>query len=172
MRRYDVIHAAFHTPRADVVLDPAFGASGPVDDGRTIWDAGHVERHSDESEALAAVANSADRIVVVAGSSYDARNRKANDVIGRAVGPTAVEDLLDALRTGPGERMDWMTMGNPALAFLDGKTLLAVVQCLPPDYIRCPELWGGDAPLRNPQALARWMTLHSDPEQGVPIGRR
>lgn len=121
-----------------------------------------MERSTKESEDLAAAVASADRVVVVAGSSYDASNRKVNVVIGEVAGRAAVEGLLEALTTGPGERMDWMTVGNPTVAFLKGRSLLAAVQCLPPDYLRCPELWGGDAPLRHPSTLERWLNLYSE----------
>jgi len=114
----------------------------------------------DEFATLSAAVIRADEVVVVRGNGFDVAHRSANEILGRSAGRGSVDDLLDALMLLPGERMDWMTLGSPTLAFLGQRRLLAAVQCLLPDYVRCPELWEGDAPLRSPETLRSWFDRH------------
>ncbi len=119
-----------------------------------------------ESALLLAAVASADEVVVVVGSEFDVANRSANEILGRAAGRESLDDLLEALSFGPGERMDWMTLGTPTLAFLHQQQLLAAVQCVLPDYVRCPQLWAGDIPLLGPESLQSWFRRHGIPWDG------
>lgn len=105
---------------------------------------------------LSRVVLESDRVVVVAGHEFDPDHRKRNEVLADVREPD-LDSLVAALTLGDGERMAWMRLGDPSLAFLRGRSLVAVVQCLLPGYVRCDEIWQGDAPLQDSRALERWL---------------
>ena len=114
----------------------------------------------DECELLALAIGNADCVIVAAGPTYDPKHRASNTVLARATDRQSVLDMQHALETGPGPRMDWMTPGDVTIAFLLHRVLLAAVKLLAPDYIRCEELWVGDAPLADPATLQAWFRGH------------
>ena len=110
---------------------------------------------------LATLLEATELAVVVEGSSFDARRRKANRVLGRADDAVALSELRAALRCVFGaERRALMTPGEPSIAlFAAGRDYLAAVTVVGPDRIRSDGLLDGDVALADPERLARWLAV-------------
>lgn len=106
---------------------------------------------------------------------FNPKKRKSNHVLARTGDRELIKNAISGLAFGDGPRFDWMTPGAPTLVFLEGRTVLAAVRCLQPGYIRCAELWEGDAPLEDGGSIeallvgfgADW--LRSTAEEGEPL---
>jgi hypothetical protein len=109
--------------------------------------------------SLAAMLGSTKLAVVVEGSGFDARRRKANRVLGRVDEAVALSELRAALRCVPGaERAALMTPGEPSIGlFAAGRVYLGAVTVVGPSRIRSVGLLDGDAALAEPERLARWL---------------
>jgi hypothetical protein len=110
---------------------------------------------------LAALLEATELAVVVEGSSFDARRRKANRVLGRADEAAALLELRAALRCVSGaERTALMTPGEPSIAlFAAGRDYLTAVTVIGPGRIRSYGLLDGDVLLAEPERLARWLAV-------------
>ena len=112
----------------------------------------------DDAAGFEALLGRTTKAVIVAGSVYDSRRRKNNEVLASEDRPEALHALRVALRLQPGgQRYDWMTPGEPTLALEDAEgNVLATVTCLLPDFVRSSAL-EGDAPLAQPGLLGAWL---------------
>jgi hypothetical protein len=115
-----------------------------------------------EFSGLASVFDASDHVQVVAGSSFDPRHRRANTVLADIRDPRLLTSLAEALVAGPEGDVSMMTVGDPSIAFLRGRELIAVVQCLP-GYVRCNAIWPSDARLANAAALEHWLATVVQP---------
>jgi hypothetical protein len=91
----------------------------------------------------------------VRGPIFDAKNRTANDVIVTVRAHNAIDRLLVALSAEPSDA-SIMSPGDPTIALLSERRMLASIHVVG-GYIRCPELWEGDARLTDPARLAQWL---------------
>jgi hypothetical protein len=110
---------------------------------------------------LAALLEATELAVVVEGSSFDARRRKANRVLGRADEGAALSELRAALRCEFGaERPVLMTPGGPSIAlFGAGRDYLTTVTLVGSSRIRSHGLLDGDVPLAEPEHLTHWLAV-------------
>ena len=108
---------------------------------------------------FAALLQEAELALVVEGSHFDVRHRKAHRVLARVEDPAAVAELGCALRCVPeAPRMDWMMHGQPTVAlFTSRRRYLAAVTVLRPDRVRSESLLNGDALLAEPGRLITWL---------------
>ena len=109
---------------------------------------------SDEYLQLLPLLRRATSLDVTGGyEDFNPKKRKSNSVLARTEDSGLIDRAISGLAFATGERMDWMTPGAPTLVFLEGRTVLAAVRLLLPGYIRCAELWEGDAPLVDGDAI-------------------
>lgn len=113
-----------------------------------------------EDVSLLELVREADRVLVVAGHSYDARHRDDNDVIGQEDDSESIGALTRALDAVDADDAALMTPGGPSVVFLRDRQPLAVVTFLSPNFVRCSQLWTFDRRLRSPESLTRWLTEH------------
>jgi hypothetical protein len=119
----------------------------------------------DSGRILRTMVADADTVVVVDGTAYDPRHRKANVVLARESDRDSIESLILALDAFDGGQMDSITPGGPSLVFLGGRRPLLTVTCLLPDWVRCRDVWPGDAKLGRPALLTSWLTDHGVSDQ-------
>ena len=117
---------------------------------------------------LAALLEETESALVVGGSHFDARHRKANHVHARAADPAAVAELRSALRCVPGaQRTALMTPGEPTVAlFAAGRRYLIAVTVVGSNRVRSDGLLEGDAPLAEPERLIRWLAVTTGNSDG------
>ena len=108
---------------------------------------------------IADLARSCTTVLVVSGSVYDAHRRRSNDVLASVSDRESIVEVVDALAAEPTDHA-WMTPGGPSLVFLADREVLLVATWLPPDHVRCPQLWSLDAQLARPDRLERWLLTH------------
>ena len=98
------------------------------------------------------------RVVLVEGSTYDARRRQNNTVVATCSDRDQIGDLIRALDTSEEGRPSLMTPGSSTLAFLRSRAeLIAAITVIEGRWIRCAEHWSGDAELLAPDSLQRWI---------------
>ena len=95
------------------------------------------------------------RLSVVSGAPALEKPPKTADTLVSTKSPDLIADAISAWAFGGGARMDWMTPGSPTLVFEGTHGLLGVVRCLLPDWVRCEEVWEGDAQLSDGSALPK-----------------
>jgi hypothetical protein len=100
---------------------------------------------------LAALLEETESALVVEGSHFDARHRKANHVLARVADPAALAELRSALRCVPGADDAW-------------RTDRGAIRRWPPVSGRCHHLRShglvdGDVELPEPERLFRWLAL-------------
>lgn len=99
-------------------------------------------------------------VAVVAGSEYDTRRRKNNDVLAEVDAPEEVAAVVAALRVGNLDaQAALMTPGHPTLAFFDASGDYLTHVALLGGWLRW-EGWPSDAPLVDAAALSAWLTAH------------
>ena len=110
---------------------------------------------------LTALLEESELAVVVEGSHFDARRRKANRVLARASDPGILAELRSALRCVPGSpRRALMTPGEPTVAlFAVGRRYLAAVTLVGSDHVRSHGLLEGDVLLAEPERLGHWLAV-------------
>jgi hypothetical protein len=110
---------------------------------------------------LAALLEETESALVVEGSHFDARHRKAIHVLARGADPAALAELRSALRCVPGaERRALMMPGEPTVAlFAAGRQYLAAVTVVGSHHLRSHGLVDGDVELAEPERLIRWLAL-------------
>lgn len=94
-------------------------------------------------------------VEVVRGSTFDSKHRAANEVLVTVRDRVALDRLRAALRAESSDAAI-MTPGDPTIALLSERDVVASIQ-LVGGYIRCPELWEGDARLDDPTAPSDWI---------------
>ena len=99
-------------------------------------------------------------VAVVRGSTFDTKHRAANEVLVTVRDRAAIDRLRVALRAESSDAAI-MTPGDPTIALLSERDLLASIQ-LVDGYVRCPELWEGDARLDDPTAPTDWLASVGD----------
>ena len=131
------------------------------------------ERGGSETEPdlarLAGLLEETESALVVEGSHFDARHRKANHVLARVTDPAALAELRSALRCVPGaQRPALMTPGEPTVAlFAAGRQYLAAVTDVGSSRVRSHGLLGGDVLLAEPERFIRWLALTTgDSDEG------
>jgi len=110
---------------------------------------------------LEALLEEAELALVVAGSHFDARRRKANHVLARAGDSGTVAELRSALRCVPdAQRWDFMMPGEPTVAlFAAGRRYLAAITIVGSAHVRSLGLLEGDVLLAEPERLIHWLTV-------------
>jgi hypothetical protein len=100
---------------------------------------------------------SANQVLVVDGSSFDPQKRRNHEVIADASSPDLIAALLSVLTAAETTDAAIMTPGDLSLVFLRDRAVLGVVVCIERRWIRCRELWDGDARLLDETALTGWI---------------
>ncbi len=94
-------------------------------------------------------------VAVVRGSTFDTKHRAGNEILVTVRDRAAIDRLRVALRAESSDAAI-MTPGDPTIALLSERDLVASIQ-LVGGYVRCLELWEGDARLDNPTAITHWL---------------
>jgi hypothetical protein len=118
---------------------------------------------------LAALLEETESALVVEGSVFDARRRKANRVLARVADPAALAELRSAFRTAAGaQRPALMTPGEPTVAlFAGGRQYLAAVTVVGSNRVRSHGLLEGDVLLAEPERLIRWLAVTTGNSEGA-----
>ena len=104
------------------------------------------------SEAFAA----ATRVLVVRGSTFDPGHRASQEVLADVDDPSLLTELQSALIASPTDAA-LMTPGDPTIVILHDRTVLLMISCVQPDFIRLSAFSEGDARLSDPAMLQRWL---------------
>lgn len=118
---------------------------------------------------LTALLDQAELALVVEGSHFDARRRKANRILARAGDRSALEELRSALRCVPRtQRLAPMTPGDPTVALFGAdRQYLAAITVVGPGHVRSPGLLEGDVLLAEPERLIRWLAVTAGSVRGT-----
>lgn len=110
---------------------------------------------------------------IVGGGSYDHRNR--NEVLARTTDPLKLVQAVSALRLTGSSRTERATTCHLAFAFLDGDTVLQVIECLLPGRVRGEALPAEPVWLDDEQKLTEFLIIMASApakeslESGQPV---
>jgi hypothetical protein len=118
---------------------------------------------------LTTLLDQAELALVVKGSHFDARRRKASHVLARAGDRSALAELRSALRCVPRtQRLALMTPGEPTIALFGAdRQYLAAITVVGSGHVRSHGLLEGDALLAEPERLIRWLAVIVGSDHGA-----